>query len=118
MNKSYMEDLIRLIQENPDMEVLCMVDSDIVADDGYSWWLGMMDEKKPPEIKEYSTNINEELTFRDDEDYEYWFECKFDVDDFPDISDSEWEDFMRNKVDEVAKWKKAIFIKVIVGGTS
>ena len=100
MNKSFVEDLIKLIQENPDMEVLCMVDSEIVADDGYLWWPGVIDDTKPPEIREYSTNINgESFTFKDDLPYEYW------------------EDFMRNKVDEVAKWKKAIFIKVTVGDT-
>lgn len=113
MNKLYIEDLIALIQEHPDMDVLCMVDSEIVGDDGYNWWLGKLDMNKPPEIREYSTRIDEEsLTFKDDADYEYWFECNFDVDDFPNVSDSEWEDFMHKKVDELAKWEKAIFVKI------
>ena len=30
--------LLRLMKENPTLRVVAMVDSDIVADDGYSWW--------------------------------------------------------------------------------
>lgn len=37
MNRKYVEELIKLMQENPELEVLCKVDSDIVADDEYMW---------------------------------------------------------------------------------
>ena len=35
MNRKYVEELIKLMQENPELEVLCKVDSDIVAEDGH-----------------------------------------------------------------------------------
>ena len=34
------KELLKLIQENPDLEIVPMVDSEVVADDGYTWWLG------------------------------------------------------------------------------
>ena len=38
--KQYREELFKLMQENPDLPVIPMVDSEIVADDGYNRWLG------------------------------------------------------------------------------
>ncbi len=32
--------LLKLIKENPDLKIVPMVDSDVVADDGYSSWMG------------------------------------------------------------------------------
>ena len=34
------KDLLTLIQENPDLPVVPMVDQEIVADECYTWWLG------------------------------------------------------------------------------
>lgn len=34
------EELFRLMAENPDLPVVAMVDSDIVADDNYARWMG------------------------------------------------------------------------------
>ena len=36
----------------------------------------------------------------------------FDVDDYANIPDEEWDEFAKKKVDEVAGWKKAIFISI------
>lgn len=38
--KKNREELFKLMQEHPELPVVPMVDSDIVADDGYAWWLG------------------------------------------------------------------------------
>lgn len=35
-----LEELFKLIKENPHLPIVPMVDSEIVADDGYSRWLG------------------------------------------------------------------------------
>lgn len=34
------KDLLKLIQENPDLPIVPMVDQEIVADDNATWWLG------------------------------------------------------------------------------
>lgn len=33
MNRKFVESLVKLMQENPTLEVLCKVDSDIVAEE-------------------------------------------------------------------------------------
>lgn len=112
MNRKWVEKLIKLMLENPDLPVMCKVDSDIIADDGYAWWLGAFNEKIAPEIDEYNTNHDSVLIFKSDEDYESWFEDFFDVDDYKDIPDDEWDEFVKKKVDDVAGWEKAIFISI------
>lgn len=37
--KENREKLFRLMRENPELPVVAMVDSEIVADDGYNRWL-------------------------------------------------------------------------------
>lgn len=37
------EALPRLLAENPGLQVLTMVDSDVVGSEGYSYWLGYVD---------------------------------------------------------------------------
>ena len=69
MNKEYIEKLVQLMKENPSLDVMCMVDSDIVADDGYAWWLGRIDKKIEPKIDEYSTALDEKVIFKSDKDY-------------------------------------------------
>lgn len=38
--RDYREELFQLIRENPSLPVIPMVDSDVVADDGYNTWVG------------------------------------------------------------------------------
>ena len=38
MEKAF-EDLINLVKENPELPIICMVDSDVVCDDSYGRWL-------------------------------------------------------------------------------
>lgn len=102
------------MKENPDLSVMCKVDSDIVVEDGYAWWLGELNEKSEPYIDEYSTDIGENVKFKSDEEYTEWMEDAFDIDDFADITDDEWKDFCEKKVNEIANWKKAIFISITV----
>lgn len=111
-NSKYLKSLIKLMDENPELPVMCKVDSDIVAEDGYAWWLGELDERHEPQIQEYSTEIEECVQFKDDEDYETWFDEIFDTDEFIDVPDDGWGDFMKKKVDEAANWEKAIFIRI------
>ena len=111
MNREYIESLIKIMQENPTLDVLCKVDSDIVAEDGYAWWLGRINDRYKVEIDEYA-QIEEQIIFKSDEEYTEWFEDIFDVDDFVDIPDEEWDEFCEKKVNETVNWEKAIFISI------
>lgn len=111
MNRKFVEDLIKAMQENPELEVLCKVDSDIVADDGYGWWLGKLNEKWGIEVDEYA-ELDDMIIFKSDDDYTYWFEHMFDLDDYADVPDEEWDEFAKKKVDECANWEKVILIAI------
>ena len=111
-NREYVKTLLQTMNDNPTLEVLCKVDSDIVAEDGYAWWLGTLNTGISIEIDEYSDCIGETIKFRSDEDYDVWMEEMFDIYEFEDVSDDEWEDFCKKKVDEKANWERAIFISV------
>lgn len=38
--KSRNGEFLKLVRDNPDLPIVPMVDSEIVAEDGYAWWLG------------------------------------------------------------------------------
>ena len=58
------EKLFRLVRENPELPVVAMVDSEIVADDGYNRWLGVWGCSY---MGEYLIG-EEHLFFREDDD--------------------------------------------------
>lgn len=62
--KENREKLFRLMQENPELPVVAMVDSEIVADDGYNRWLGSWGDSY---IGEYLIG-EERVHFREDDD--------------------------------------------------
>lgn len=111
MNRKFVEDLIKLMQENPDLEVLCKVDSDIVADDEYAWWLGRINDRCKVEIDEYA-EIRERIVFKSEEEWAEWFEDIFIIEDFMDVPDDKWDEFCEKKINETVTWTKAIFISV------
>ena len=37
--KEYIKDFVKLVEENPDLPVLPMVDGDIILGDDYQWWV-------------------------------------------------------------------------------
>lgn len=111
-NRRYVEKLLKLMQENPTLEVMCKVDSDIVADDGYAWWLGSLNTNWDAYVDEYSDKFNE-IIFKSDNEYRDWVEWNFDIDDFAEVPDEEWDDFCKQKIDEVADWKRVIIITIV-----
>lgn len=60
------EELFRLMAEHPELPVVPMVDSDIVADEGSCYWMGSWGAAC---IREYLRG-DERVYFRDDEDIE------------------------------------------------
>ena len=64
--KERLDELFKLIKENPDLPILPMVDSEIVADDVYARWTGSWGSA---EITEYIIG-DERVYFKDDDDPE------------------------------------------------
>ncbi|WP_195985345.1 hypothetical protein [Clostridium sp. D33t1_170424_F3] len=59
-------ELLKLVQENPELPIVPMVDSEIVADDGYNRWLGSWGSSY---IGFYLVG-EEKVHFREDDDFE------------------------------------------------
>lgn len=101
----YREELFKLMQENPKLPIVPMVDSEIVADDGYNRWRGAWGGSY---IGEYL--IGEEcIYFREDDD-------PYEVDK---VLTEKCDDYDENTTDEEAAkayaelpWIKAIIVDI------
>jgi len=104
-NKNIKE-LLRLVQENPDLPIVPMVDAEIVCDDcGY--WMGSWGHA---EIDEYY--INDQVYFKSDdfdELVEDWADTNYD--EFPGKSGYEIEQIAKEYVGNY-KWVKAIVVYI------
>lgn len=60
------EELFKLMQENPELPVVAMVDSEIVQDEGYSRWMGAWGSSS---IEEYFIG-EERIHFREEDDFD------------------------------------------------
>lgn len=115
MKNDFIKELLTLVEENPTLPIKCAIDSDIFSDNGYDYYLGKISYKYKPIIREYTTDILDGniISFKDDDDWEYWFECLFNIDDYEDVSDDDWLEFCTDMVNHKVKWEKAIFITIV-----
>lgn len=58
--------LLQLIKENPNLRIVPMVESEIVADDYYAYWIGNWGEAKIDEI--YCSGDNERIYIRSEDE--------------------------------------------------
>lgn len=65
VQQNNLKELIKLMQENPTLRVIPKVDSDIVGDDGYSWWSGNFGR---PDIEEIYAEDGRMYIKSDDEE--------------------------------------------------
>ena len=93
------KDLLTLIQENPDLPIVPMVDQEIVADECYTWWLGKWGRCE--KTKYYSGR--EYIHFYDDDVEDALNDmvgCKYsetkDGRDIYDLTDVEWDVLYEN----------------------
>lgn len=101
--------LIKLMNENPNLEVVPMVDSEIVGD-GFGWWLGSFGKVEIDEI----FSDNEKVYFKS-WDYEELIdkileniEC---CDKFIGMSEEELLNMAEKEVNNL-KWEKVIVVKI------
>lgn len=86
-------EIIKLIEENPELPVVAMVDSEVVAEDG-GYWLGKWGRCR---VTEYYVG-REYIHFRDDDEEDVLNDlvgCKYGHDsqgqDIYDLADAEWD---------------------------
>jgi hypothetical protein len=107
--KEYVADLVKLIAENPDLDVVPMVDSDIVADDGYSWWMGSIGKSR---IDEYYVD-DERICLSDEFDdlVDKFIECNYEDEPFKNMTDEELEAVATVEVQKY-NWTRAIMVRI------
>lgn len=104
------EELFRLMQAHPDLPIVPMVDSEIVADDCYSWWMGHWGYSALTAIY----NGREKVHFKDDDEEDVLADmvgCKYyetqDGRDITELSDEEW-----NELYASIPWKPCIVVYI------
>lgn len=96
------KELIKLINDNPDLPIYAWVNADIVGD-GYGWWAGQFEKA---EIKEYAKvepygYYEKDYIFRDD--YEEYLE--FILDKYENLTEEE----AIKQIENLEDYKQAIF---------
>ena len=102
------KNLLQLIQENSELEIKPMVDSEIVADDCHSYWCGDWGKAK---LDEYW--VSDDRIYLKDNDFEDLVQEFIDVnyEDYPNLSDEELDKIAEEKVNSY-EWKKAIIVYI------
>lgn len=97
------EELFKLMQENPELPVVPMVDSNIAPDDGYARWTGSWGSAS---IDEYFTH-GERVFFRSDDDTDDVLGYVLNAEEYEEMTDEEAE-----AVYDALPWVKAIIVNI------
>lgn len=110
--KENLNKLIELMKGNPTLRVVPMVDSDIVGEDGFSWWLGSFGEC---EI-DYLWTDNERVYFKSNDEEDLVDRLLEDMDTngiLRNLSDEELLERAENTIEEL-EWEKVIAVQIDV----
>ncbi|MFL2116294.1 hypothetical protein ACEN4P_01530 [Marinilactibacillus psychrotolerans] len=107
----YIEKLIKLKQENPQLEIMAAVDSEVVADDGHRWWTAdfgdcSVDEVLLKDERVYVRSEDEDDLIHDEMDWVYGVDYSLD---------SERIDLLEAEAKECVNrmnWKKVILVQI------
>ena len=97
------EELFKLMQENPELPVVPMVDSDVVPDDDCARWTGSWGSAS---IDEYFTHDGR-IFFRSDEDIDDVLSYALNGEEYDETTDEEAE-----AVYDALPWIKAIIVNI------
>lgn len=103
------KELLKLVQENPDLPIAPMVDGEVCQGDTWRYWLGSFGRA---EVTEYVC-ANECFYTRNDQDCLEEELANTLCDDYPDMSDEEFFQMIHEKV-EALPWKKAIIVYIVL----
>lgn len=106
MNEKITE-LLRLIEENPDLPILPMVDGEICAGDDYGYWCGNWGNAKVDEF--LIAKHDDCIRFKSDDDVFDVLECCLTDEEFEKLPETEAE--CRPYFDALP-WKKAIIVYI------
>lgn len=104
--KDKVNHLLQLLKDNPELEIVPMVDCEVCGGDDYSWWIGSWGTAS---VDEYWSD-DEKIYFRSESEDEL----------IDDAIDEEWpEEMTDEKIEKAAsekvnsyKWTKCICVKI------
>lgn len=102
-------ELLKLIKENPNLEIIPMVDSEIVCDDCHSWWRGSWGTA---EIDEYY--VSDERIYLKSFDFDEVVEDEYDGltdEECAGLDDKQIEKLAEQKANNLP-WVKAIVVNI------
>ena len=111
------DELKKLIAEHPNLPIVVIVNSDVVADDDYAWWYAPDIRFTMGEILDCEQDINDEKTYTDRDDFEEDVRYCIENDDdlMESITDEEYEKEVKRILDEYEPyWKDVIQIRADV----
>ena len=104
------EEFLQLVKENPDLPIIPMVDSEIVADDCCTWWMGSWGRSR---VTGYYMG-RDHIHFQDDDEEDVLadmvgsnYYCSPDGRDIGELSEEEW-----NVLYQSIPWIKAIVVYI------
>ncbi|MFA5557849.1 MAG: hypothetical protein WDA59_00090 [Methanofastidiosum sp.] len=100
--------LLKLVEENPELEIMPMVDTEIVCDDSYNWWAGSWGKAEVEECW-----FSDERIYFKSQDYDELINDKADLiwNDNQNLEDSE----LLRKAKEIIDaydWQKMIVVRI------
>ena len=103
------EGLLKLIQENPELEIVPMVNTECVGGDDYGSWMAEWGSAK---LDEYYCS-DERVYFRDGDEedlQQQWIDYNYE--DFPNASDEELDKMAEEYVKNL-EWVKCIAVSIV-----
>lgn len=103
------EELKKLIIENPELDIVTMVNYEVCASDDYTYWLGIFLKAEVTEMLVYSERVYHSKDFDELSDVVYDIlqdDYKLDGKDIDKLSEDKIEKLIKDKIQEMIKEKK------------
>ena len=110
------DELKKLIAEHPNLPIVVIVSSDVVADDDYAWWYAPDIRFTMGEILDCEQDINDEKTYIDRDDFEEDLaDILGDSGDYDETTDEEFDKIVQEELKKYEPyWKQVIQIRADV----
>ncbi|MCD8198228.1 MAG: hypothetical protein LUE24_13870 [Lachnospiraceae bacterium] len=108
VQQEYSQELFRLIRGNPDLPIVPMVDSEIVADDGYQWWMGSWGKA---EVAKYYLGIDR-VHFYEPDDWNEVDGTLYDAREMDAVVRPDMDDNTIKEAYEALPWTEAIIVYI------
>ena len=110
------DELKKLIAEHPDLPIVVLVGSEVVAGDDYAWWYAPDISFSFGEILDCEQDVNDEKIYTDRDDFEEDLrDILCDLEEFEEATDEEFDQAVKEQLaDYEPYWKKVIQIRADV----